>query len=772
MTSHGALQNLTVRILMLEDNADDAALVTRHLASHGVFLEKESDHVQNAKDFVNRLTTRRYDLILCDFTIPGWNGLEALRWVRRSGHDTPFIYVSGTLGEEVAVECIREGATDYVLKSNLARLPHAVRRALEEWELRRSKRRIEKEKLDSEVQYRLLFEGNPQPMWVVDRNTLAFLAINDAAVRHYGFSREEFMNMLLLDILPSTDLREGLRSVLRGGTVKSQVTEVMKHVKKDRTVIDVEVSRNAVNFGGTDAMLVLARDITEFLINEDKLRHSEERFSKAFRSSPIAITISTKAEGRYIEVNEAFLRILNRERDEVLGHTAFDLDVWDSTEDRQVMVQELERTGRVSVFETRFNSKSQGARTVRISAEGIELGETSCILSTITDITSVKSMEEQFRQAQKMEAVGRLAGGLAHDFNNMLSVIIGYCDLSQDHTELALVRRDTQQIKTAAQRAAKLTSQLLAFSRQQVVRPCVLNLNTVVNDVLQMLLRVIAADVRLVFQPAKTLGNIKADLGQIEQILMNLVVNARDAMPKGGSIIIETASVELDDNYARVHPKVRAGLYVMLSVSDTGSGIERENVSKIFEPFFTTKAPGMGTGLGLSMVYGAMDQAGGHIVVYSEVGKGTTFKLCFPRIDGDVEQPFSPRADAAMEKGSETVLLVEDEAELRHVTQELLESEGYKVLAAEDGSKALEHAANHVGPIDALLTDVVLPGISGREVAERMVTMRPNVKVLYMSGYTGALIAKQGVLDPGVALLSKPFSKNELLVQIRSVLDR
>ena len=772
MNADATLPNLTVRILMLEDNPDDGVLIIRHLAAHGLFLDKQSDQVRNAKEFVNRLTTRRYDLILCDFTIPGWNGLEALRWVRRSGHDTPFIYVSGTMGEDVAVECIREGATDYVLKNNLQRLPHAVRRALDEWELRRAKHRIEIEKRDSDVQYRLLFDGNPQPMWVIDRNTLAFLAVNDSAISHYGFSREEFLHMILLDILPSKDLRDGLRSVLHQGTRKAQITEVMKHVKKDRTVIDVEVSRNPVNFGGMDALLVLARDITEFKKNEDKLRHSEERFAKAFRSSPMAITISTKAEGRYIDVNEAFLRILSRQREDVVGHTSFELEVWDSPEDRRAMVNELERTGRVAMFETRFNSKSQGVRTVRISAETIELGETSCILSIITDITSARSLEEQFRQAQKMEAVGRLAGGMAHDFNNMLSVIIGYCDLSQDHSDLELIRRDTQQIKTAAQRAAKLTGQLLAFSRQQVVRPCILNLNTVVNDVLQMLLRVIGADIRLVFQPANALRNIKADLGQIEQILMNLVLNARDAMPQGGSIVIETANVELDDAYGRAHPNVQAGLYVMLSVGDTGCGIEREKISKIFEPFFTTKAPGMGTGLGLSMVYGAMDQAGGHILVYSEVGKGTMFKLYFPRIDGEVEEPFLPRTDVAMERGSETVLLVEDEADLRYLTQELLESEGYKVLAAEDGPKALEYAANYVGRIDALLTDAVLPGISGREIAERMSKMRPHVKVLYMSGYTGALIAKQGVLDAGVALLSKPFTKNELLAQIRAVLDR
>lgn len=773
MNSNRVQPNLSIKVLMLEDNPDDAALIVRQLASHGLFLEKESENVRNGRDFIDRVGNRRYDLIISDFTLPGWNGLEALRWVRNSGNDTPFIYVSGTIGEEVAVECIREGATDYVLKSNLSRLPHAIRRALDECELRRTKLRIEREKKESEEHYRILFEGNPEPMWVWNRSSLAFLAVNDAAVQNYGYSREEFLQMILMDIVPKEDVPESLRSTLREDRSGiSRRVEVVKHIKKDKSVIDVEVSRNAVIFRGIEATLALAHDITEHKKNEERLRASEERFAKAFRSSPMAITISTKAEGRYIDANDAFLRMLGRQRDEIAGHTVSDLGVWEAPEDRMLLIQELDRTGRVSALETRFRSKSRGVRSVQIAAESIRLGNVSCILSIITDVTSAKSMEEQFRQAQKMEAVGRLAGGVAHDFNNMLSVIIGYCDLAQDHSDLELVRKDVRQVKKAAQRAAKLTGQLLAFSRQQVLRPCNLNLNTVVTDILQMLLRVIAADIKLVFQPSDKLRNIKADLGHVEQILMNLVVNARDAMPDGGTIIIETVNVELDENYVRDRPQLRPGSYVMLSVSDTGSGMDAVTMSKIFDPFFTTKSPGMGTGLGLSMVYGAMEQANGHVFVYSEVGRGTAFKLYFPTIEGDVEQPFVPKADVVIGKGSETVLLVEDESDLRELTKELLESEGYQVLAAEDGQQALNRSEAYSGSIDVLLTDVILPGQTGRHIADRISASRPGVKVLYMSGYTGALIAKQGVLDPGVALLSKPFSKNELLSQVRSVLDR
>ncbi len=761
----------TARVLMLEDNADDAALIMRKLATERLPLVTE--HVRTARQFIEQLANRAYDLILCDFSLPGWNGLEALRWVRKTAHDVPFIYVSGTLGEELAIECIREGATDYVLKNNLARLPHAIRRALDERELRRVKRRIEQEKLDSEKHYRMLFESNPQPMWVFDRNTLACLAVNEAAVSHYGYTREEFRNMMFVDLIPKEDREPGLRSFSQKESHRFQVTENWRHKEKDGSLIEVEVSRNRVIFSGNDAILVLARDVTEVKKNEEKLRQSEERFSKAFRSSPMAITISTISEGRYIEANDAFLRMLDdRQRDEVIGHTSVELDVWERAGERRALVAELVRVGWIHSFETTFNSRSRGPRAVRVSAEVIHLGGFPCALAITNDITDAKAMEEQFRQAQKMEAVGRLAGGVAHDFNNMLSVIMGYCDLGLDHSELETVRKDLWQIKQAAHRAAKLTGQLLAFSRQQVLRPSVLNLNRVVDNLLQMLLRVVAADVKLTFEPCEPLGSVKADLGQTEQILMNLVVNARDALPRGGAIVIETAEVQLDAHCAKNRPPVRPGKYVKLTVSDTGEGMDSRTMSKIFEPFFTTKSAGKGTGLGLSMVYGAMEQAGGHIAVYSEPGKGTTFNLYFPRVDGEVDLPFIAHNNVATTKGSETVLLVEDEGDLRQIAQELLEREGYKVLAAADGEEAIGLSTNYPGSIDLLLTDVVLPGMGGCDVAHQISETRGGTRVLYMSGYTGALITSQGTLEPGAALLSKPFNKSELLRQVRAVLDQ
>jgi CheY-like chemotaxis protein len=371
-----------------------------------------------------------------------------------------------------------------------------------------------------------------------------------------------------------------------------------------------------------------------------------------------------------------------------------------------------------------------------------------------------------------MEAVGRLAGGVAHDFNNMLGVIIGYCDLAEGRSNWRTVRRDVAQIKKAAQRAASLTSQLLAFSRQQVLRPSVLNLNAVVGELLSMLFRVIAPDVDLKFEPSATLGNVKADSGQVEQILINLVVNASDAMPDGGKIIIETANLELDWNYTRGHPEVRPGSYVVLSVSDTGSGMSSETMLKIFEPFFTTKSAGEGTGLGLAMVYGAMQQAGGHIDVYSEEGRGTTFRLYFPTVEEGIASLLPTESEATLASRSETVLLVEDEIAFREMTAELLRKAGYTVLEAADGPTAISLSNEYVEPIDLLLTDLILPGLNGREVANRISDSRPEIKVVYMSGYTAPSIINQGLLEPTVVLLPKPFTRVTLLSRLRRVLDR
>ncbi len=383
-----------------------------------------------------------------------------------------------------------------------------------------------------------------------------------------------------------------------------------------------------------------------------------------------------------------------------------------------------------------------------------------------------KRAEEQFLQAQKMEAVGRLAGGIAHDFNNLLTIISGYSQvLSERVATDPTLRGYVTEISKAADRAAALTRQLLAFSRQQVLAPQVLDLNAVVTNIEKMLRRTIGEDIDLTAIPGPGLGMVKADPVQIEQVIMNLVVNARDAMPKGGRLTIETANVELDEAYARNHVAVTPGQYVMLAVSDTGQGMDAQTQARIFEPFFTTKEKGKGTGLGLATVYGIVKQSGGNIWVYSEPGQGAAFKVYLPRVQEAVTGAEPAPAHAAHPRGTETVLLVEDEVSLRSMIRGVLESNGYRVLDARNGEDALVVSQQHRGPIHLLLTDVVMPQMGGRDLADHLAPLYREMKVLYMSGYTDDAIVHHGVLNPGTAFLQKPFTPAALARKVREVLD-
>jgi two-component system cell cycle sensor histidine kinase/response regulator CckA len=623
----------------------------------------------------------------------------------------------------------------------------------------------------SEKQYRHLFESNPMSMWVFDRDSLKFLAVNEAAIRHYGYTRDEFLSMTIADIRPGEDVPKLMNSVSMTVPGLSEA-ELWRHRKKDGTIIQVEITSHPISLDGRAAELILSHDVTEQRKNQESLRQSEERFATAFRSSPLAITISTEKEGQYVDANDAFVNMMGYRREEIVGKTAHQLRIWVDPEDRQQMVQQVDQTEQAEPLETRFRTKSGDERRVRISAGRILLDGKPCILANTLDITESRLLEEQFRQAQKMEAVGRLAGGVAHDFNNLLSVIMGYSEIAQDAAPRGTaVRNHLDQIKKAAERAAALTQQLLAFSRQQVLQPKVLDLNAVVHSVSKMLLRVIGEDVALNLAPGEPLGSIKADLGQIEQVLMNLAVNARDAMPEGGKIMIETANVELDETYARQHQSVKPGSYVMLSFSDTGCGMDATTLARIFEPFFTTKEPGKGTGLGLSTVYGIVKQSGGYVWAYSESMRGTTFKIYFPRVDGAAEKLSAPRPELVFDRGTETILLVEDEAAVRALIAELLRGAGYTVLEANEANAAIEIAERHRNSIHLVLTDVIMPGLSGGDLIVHLRTLQPNLAILFMSGYASDLIGRAGVAEPERFLLHKPFTRKSLLTKVRAMLD-
>src|SRR5437660_3763211 len=405
-------------------------------------------------------------------------------------------------------------------------------------------------------------------------------------------------------------------------------------------------------------------------------------------------------------------------------------------------------------------------RAVRNGARQVEYYETF-----VRDVTDQRRLQQQLVQSQKMEAVGRLAGGIAHDFNNLLTVITSYSELLlEDLGREDAKREDVEQIRKAAGGAAALTRQLLAFSRQQVLEPKVVSLSAVVSGVEKMLRRVLGEDVDLGTVLDPDLGSVKADVGQLEQVLMNLAVNARDAMPTGGKLTIETANVEHDPDYARDQEAAAVRRFAMLAVSDTGCGMDEATKARILQPFFTTKEPGKGTGLGLATVYGIVKQAGGLIWVYSEPGQGTSFKIYLPEVDATAERTTAV-AGARAPRGTETVLLVEDAAAVRAVTKQVLERQGYVVLEAPDGEAALRLAQQHRGPIHLLLTDVVMPRVSGRELAERLTQVRPDMRVLYASGYTDDSVVRHGILELGTAYLQKPFSPESLARKVRDVLD-
>ena len=754
------------------------------------------------------------------------------------------------------------------------------------------RKRVEAALRESEERYRELFESNPYPMWVFDLETLRFLAVNDAAVSHYGYSRDDFLKLTIADIRPSEDvpqLMEDMADERAGGIRES------RHCKKDGTVIDVEISSQRLIFAKRRAQLVLALDITVRKKAEAALRESEEAYrdlvenardliyshdlrgnytssnkasqdltgyskeealkinltqtvapeyidkaremlarklagetvtayeliliAKDGRRVPVEVNsrlvfkdgipigiqgiardiserkraeaelnrlaaaveqtaesiVITDPDGNIEYVNPAFERITGYLREEVLGQNprllksgktdpAVYRDLWQKISQGEVWVGQL------------INRKKDGTlftERATISAVLDDSGKITQYIAAKQDTTHETQLEDQLRQAQKMEAIGQLAGGVAHDFNNLLTAINGYTSLAlQKLEDENSIKPYLEEVKKAGERATNLTRQLLAFGRKQILQPVALDLNSVVTDMNKMLRRLIGEDIELRARLASNLKRTKGDPGQIEQVLVNLVVNARDAMPRGGMMTIETANVQLDQEYARNHVGIQAGNYVLLAVSDTGYGMDETTLARIFEPFFTTKEKGKGTGLGLSMVYGIVKQSGGSIWVYSEPGQGTSFKVYLPELAESsraTEKAASP--EETILGGKETVLLVEDEEIVRGLTTKILRQAGYTVLAAKGGAEALQLCAQQEHKIDLLLTDVVMPGASGKEVAQQMIRLVPGIRVLFMSGYTDEAIVHHGVLDSNVEFIQKPFTPFSLSLKVREVLD-
>jgi PAS domain S-box-containing protein len=1037
--------NQPLRILHLEDNPADSQLVRDQLAHEGVAAAISL--ATGREDFLKLLDKENWDLILADFRLPNFTGIEALKLVREKLPHTPFILLSGTIGELAAIESLKAGATDYVLKQNRERLPSSIVRAVAEAAERARRELAETELRQSEKQYRLLFQGNPHPMWVFDLEKLTILEVNEAAMQHYGFSREEFLAMTLNDLrLP--DRNQPARNSV--WDAESQGV-IWRHRHKSGRAMDMEVIWTPLAFRGRLSALAMATDVTDrrrsahhnsvfgklshqlsaitiassaamficeaadelfhwddFALDlfdadkdevvslltittidgqrveipaspqpktanalvqrviargaelisadetgdkdgttmiapirkgekvigvlfiqsrmsgsytpgdlhtlqtladqcsgalervraEEELRHSQRRFRELFEHSPDAIFVEDML-GNVLDANRAACQLHGVEREWLLGKNSIEELVpaerrekaraefnqlvnghvsWIESESRradgravpvEIRVVRVEFEGQPALlFHVRDITERLAVETARRSSEtlfrsvwdnsvdGMRLtdengvivavneafsqlvglptkqlegkpltviydthvdwekmlkghqqsfksgnllgkrakdyllhdgrsvvfeitdsyvemgGRPRLLLSLFRNVTEQKKLEEQLRQSQKMEAIGQLAGGIAHDFNNILTVILGHATLltMQQLDPKALV--SAQQIKQASERAAGLTRQLLAFGRKQVASPRPIDLNQLVSGMSEMLGRLLGEDVSLQINFSGEPAVVEADPGMMEQILLNLSVNSRDAMPRGGQLTLRVSQRYLDEAYVSRVVDARPGRFVCLSHTDTGSGIPPENLTRIFEPFFTTKELGKGTGLGLATVFGIVKQHHGWIQVESVLDKGTTFHVFLPASSEPVAAPENAETQFRQRGGSETILVVEDERDLRDFVARELRRHGYRIFEAVDGPSALAVWAEYKNQINLVFTDVIMTGgLNGREVAEHIWRDNPKMKVIFSSGYGADMLGKDFKLDPGIVYLQKPYLPQTLTKTVRTCLD-
>jgi PAS domain S-box-containing protein len=634
-------------------------------------------------------------------------------------------------------------------------------------------KRTEEALRESEGRFRLLVEHAPAAIAMLD-NDMRYLATSRRWLEDFRLEPEDIIGRSHYEIFPEVPnrWREVHQRCLAGAIERC---EEDTFPRPDGTLqwIRWEIRPWRHDTGEIGGIIIFSEDISERKRAEEALRAKAEEVSDLYNNAPWGYH-SLDKDGVFIRINDTELKWLAYSRGEIVGKMKFtDIIKAEGLKNFQTNFAILKERGWVRDLEFEYVRKDGTLVPVLLSATALldRAGNFVMSRSTVFDISERKQLEAQLRQAQKMEAVGRLAGGVAHDFNNLLTIIGGYSQLLLDLDLKDQQRGHIEEVKKAADRAASLTRQLLAFSRQQVLAPQVLDLNVVVANTEKMLRRLIGEDIELVNSLGSNLGRVKADPGQIEQVILNLAVNARDAMPRGGRLTIETANLELDETYARGQVSVEPGPYVMLSMSDTGSGMDAETQTHIFEPFFTTKEPGKGTGLGLATVYGIVKQSGGYIWVNSEEGHGATFKIFLPQVQETAEVVERSSEGDAAAGGSETILLVEDEEPLRRLARGILEGDGYTVLEACGGEEALQVCGQHKGPIHLILTDVVMSGMSGRELAERLAVSHPESKVVYMSGYTDDSVVRHGVLDAGTILLQKPFTPDALAHKVRETLD-
>jgi two-component system cell cycle sensor histidine kinase/response regulator CckA len=762
---------LPLRVLMLEDSGADAELILDELRRGG--YELHARRVARREEMLEALADGPWQIVLLDYTLEGsGTALDTIAILAEFDADLPAILISGVIGEEAAADALRAGVRDFVNKGNLTRLVPAIARELEQVEARRLRRKSEEALRQSEQRLRLALRAGGMGSWEWDlvtgglhwSETLELMFGLEAGA--FGGTYAEFIELV------HPDDRELVGASVEEALARDSPAVVYRAVWPDGAVHWHERKSQRVwdDAGRTQAMAGVTFDVTEREQAAQALRESEERFRLIAEHARDLVAL-LDVEGRFRYLSPSWESILGYAAAELLGTIASDLvhtDDWPPGW----------KWGAGELREVRLHTSTDHWRWVEGLSYAIEGRAESHFAWIARDITERKhaelareALEDELRQAQKMEAVGQLAGGIAHDFNNLLTVISGYTEI--------LLRRlgreaegsaEIAEVSKAAGQASRLTRQLLAFSRKQVLQLQPLDLNGIVGESETMLARLIGENIEVSTALADDLGSISADSGQVEQIVMNLVVNARDSMPDGGTLVLSTANVMLADAAAADGVDTTSIEYVVLTVTDTGEGMDAPTVRRIFEPYYTTKPRGAGTGLGLATVDGIVQQSGGHIDVQSELGVGTTIRIYFPRVPDAVEA-FTPRQPNVERLliGSETVLLVEDDEALRRVGKQILELYGYTVLLAVDGEAGLDLALSHPEPIELLMTDILMPKLGGVELAERLSTLRPAMKILYTSGYNDSGGKLQSV--SGSAYLQKPYAMEDLARTLRELLD-
>jgi PAS domain S-box-containing protein len=776
------------KILIVDDRKENIVALRQILKD----LDVEIVEATSGNEALAATLNHRFAVALLDVMMPGMGGYELAGHLRGDEKTKviPIVFITASYADEQHMfKGYEAGGIDYIVKPAIPEVLLGKVRGFLELDDHRAQLRRYSEKLEelvaqrtyqlakSERYFRTLIHTLHEDILVINRDYV-ITDMNNTFLQTVGKSRGEVIEKHCYEVLHGFAEpcdRLGEKCVIQTVFETGEHYNLLKtHTLKDgtRAYIDTLVSPVKDDDGNVFQVVAALRDVTDLMETHEALKESEARFSTIFKASPVGKAITRLSDSKYVDVNTAWEIDTGYTREEAIGHTPMELNLWVNPEDRDQMIRNLQEKGTIHDFESQIRHKSGKLVDMLFSAELINLAGEQYLLTVAQNITERKKLETQLLQAQKMESVGRLAGGVAHDFNNMLSVILGHTEMLMESIDPGQpIYEDLVEIQNAGRRSADLTRQLLSFARKQIIDPRVIDLDDAIKEMLKMLKRLIGEDIDIAWMPAHDLWPVKIDPGQIDQLLANLSVNARDAITGVGKVTIETANAVFDEAYCASHPGFVPGEFVMLAVSDDGSGIEKDILDNIFEPFFTTKDVGRGTGLGLSTVYGIVKQNNGFINVYSEPGKGSTFRIYIPRFEGistdaHADIPLLPERSAG-----ETVLVVEDELPVLKLTQRILERLGYKVLPANSPAEAIRLAKEHAGKIDLLITDVVMPEMNGRDLANQLLSTNPELKQLFMSGYTANAVAHRGVLEEGVYFLQKPFSTIDLAAKVRKALN-